>query len=253
MLRNGGGKGRHDPAGLLKNTELQCDGRPNDFVLPFKWDGQASRPFRPVLSCPFFPVPRHDARRIRQGFVGAKNECRILVQDKAGLGQDVGHWRIRRYTERKFIVDEAYMVHTANGLELAPAPIGFGCQGNLQLGRPGNHLEPANQAGRTECSSLMLEARRKIHDLQDGAVFRFHPRAQDCRVPVIGLGAFRQPLHPDAERAPSPKQFVKDRFAIKPRQAEPFIVATRIDQARNRPVTNNTKIEAHTSPNTCCR
>ena len=91
------------------------------------------------------------------------------------------------------------MIDTAYGLEPTPSPVSFRRQGDFQLWRARDNFKPSHQTDGPERATLAFKPRSKVDDLQDGAIFRLHTRAQDSGVPVIGLRTLGQALHPHTE------------------------------------------------------
>ena len=67
MLRNGRCQRGNNSACFLKHAQLERYGSADNFILPLKWNGEASRPFRPVLARTFFPITGNDSQENPSG------------------------------------------------------------------------------------------------------------------------------------------------------------------------------------------
>ena len=226
MFRDRGCECGHDPACFLKHAQLQRDGGANDFFLPLEGDSQAACPFCPILPRALFPVARDHTGGIRQGFIRPQNEGRVAIKNESRFRENIGNRRIRCHSESKLVIHKADMIDTANRTKLTPPPIGFRPHRNAQLRRACDHFKSANDAGRAEHAPLVFEPRGEIDNLDNRAIFRFHPCTQDCRVAIIGLATLCQAFHPDIEGAIAAQQLVEHGLPVKSGQAEPLIVPT---------------------------
>ena len=93
-LRNRGGVGRDDAAGLLEVAELEGDRGADDLVLPVVGDGEAARPVHPIVggAVAEFPAGRLDL--VLKLLVDAEDEMQRPCEHEGSLALDIGQRRV---------------------------------------------------------------------------------------------------------------------------------------------------------------
>ena len=232
-FRHRSGDGGDDGAAVLDRAELERDRRAYDGVLPLERHRQVARPLAPVIVRPLLEFARDLMHRTRQRLVLRQDEIDGLVQEERRLVEHVGDRHFRRQAQHMVRQDVADMVAAARDFRGLGAVIAGWAQPYADTRRASQTANAANQAQRPEQPPELLEAGRKVQDLDRGPVLREQAGFHDGRVGPVSLFAAQEAFDLDLVEADillRLQQVAEYRVAVEARHARPDDAPARVEQ-----------------------
>ena len=186
-LRNAGGHGGNDGAGVFEKRKLERDRRAYHGVLPLQRNVQALAPFAPVGNGFLLEQPSGIGDAVGQRLIGAQQKVVLARQHKCMARHQVRQWGIGVQPKCQRFANVADMVAALRDHWFFPAPVEAHVQQHPDARRAGDRPDPAHQGHRPEVARAAEKARRKISDLYGLAGLVEKLGAQHGRVGFVPL------------------------------------------------------------------
>ena len=192
MLRNGGGQGRDDGAGVLVRAELERDGGANDRRLPLQWHRQRPHPVAPIVRGLAQHAPGRAGEVGLEPLVGPQEQGDRLLQPKNPLLQDMAHRPVGGQPQRRVAAHIADVVGAVGGARPRRAIVDGGPQLDADTRRTLHRPDQPHEGQRPVEPPELPVAGAEVDDLQPraGGVGDLGPQDRGvAQVALIGVGA----------------------------------------------------------------
>ena len=240
---------RDDGTGLLKTAQLQCDGRADDFGLPFERNRQIACPLPPVAACAFVEFAGGLLHRRGEALVGPEQQRDRVLADEHHLFGDERRGRIGRQPQRAPRHDVADVIGPASDLRSMGAVVEGGLQPDADPRRAIEGLDVADHRQWAEDTVVLAVAGREVRDLDAMAVPVEQPGHQDRGVVHVALFAALEIQQLNVVEAAVGvlgdrlQQAAEYRVAVEAGRATPGDPPPGIDEGRESAVADNSKVE----------
>ena len=245
-LRDAGGHGRHDGAGVLVERELERDGRAYDGLLPLQRDVQALAPAPPKAQGFLLKQAGGVSNALVQRFVGAQQKVVLASQQKGLARQQVRDGRVGVEAQRQIGPHIAHMVAAAGDDGGSAAPVVAQVHRHADARRALERPHPAHDGGGFEKPRARKKSRRKVGDLQALTQAVKQLGFEHGGVGLVPLAAVGKVLNfygkgaaPRVQPALGVQQGAEHRVTVKARQAAPHDAAALVDQRAEGAVANH--------------